>query len=95
MRRRRILHGLWRDGLHSRTDLHHPKEWFVFPDYGRVLHDQCIQGTYVDANGKEYTMKPEGKLQVKWHKQEYAFPDGENMNWPIRNTASKNGIPTA
>lgn len=53
------------------------KNGSFFPDYGRVLHDQCIQGTYVGKDGKEYEMKPEGKLQVKWHKQQFAFPDGE------------------
>lgn len=53
------------------------KNGSFFPDYGRVLHDQCIQGTYVGKDGKTYEMKPEGKLQVKWHKQQYAFADGE------------------
>ena len=53
------------------------KNGSFFPDYGRVLHDQAIEGTYVDKDGKELTIKPEGKLKVKWHKQQYAFPDGE------------------
>ena len=53
------------------------KNGSFFPDYGRVLHDQCIQGTYVSADGTEYEMKAEGKLKVKWNKQTFSFPDGE------------------
>lgn len=37
-----------------------------FKDYGRVLHDQAIYG-----------VKPEGKLSVKWHFEQFTFPDGE------------------
>lgn len=37
-----------------------------FSDYGRVLHDQAIEG-----------VKPEGKLKVKWADEEtVTFPDG-------------------
>ena len=50
------------------------KNGSFFPDYGRVLHDQAIEGTYVDKDGKELTIKPEGKLKVKWHKQQHALP---------------------
>ena len=53
------------------------KNGSFFPDYGRVLHDQCVQGTYTDKDGKQIEMKAEGKLKVKWHMQQFAFPDGE------------------
>ena len=53
------------------------KNGSFFPDYGRVLHDQCVQGTYTDKDGKKIEMKAEGKLKVKWHMQQFAFPDGE------------------
>lgn len=46
-----------------------------FPDYGRVLHDQSIEG-----------VKPEGKLKVKWaDEQAIVFPDGEvcKLTYPI------------
>lgn len=37
-----------------------------FRQYGRVLHDQAIYG-----------VKPEGKLKVDWHFEQFTFPDGE------------------
>lgn len=37
-----------------------------FQNYGRVLHDQAIYG-----------VKAEGKLQCRWHGQDFTFPDGE------------------
>lgn len=37
-----------------------------FRQYGRVLHDQAIYG-----------VKPEGKLKVDWHFEQFSFPDGE------------------
>ncbi len=37
-----------------------------FQNYGRVLHDQAIYG-----------VKPEGKLSVEWHYDQFEFPDGE------------------
>ena len=42
------------------------KNGAFFQNYGRVLHDQAIYG-----------VKPEGKLNVKWHYEKGAFPDGE------------------
>lgn len=38
----------------------------LFQNYGRVLHDQAIYG-----------VKPEGKLNVEWHYDQFEFPDGE------------------
>ncbi len=42
------------------------KNGAFFKDYGRVLHDQSIYG-----------VEAEGKLNVTWHYEEGAFPDGE------------------
>ena len=42
------------------------KNGAFFQGYGRVLHDQAIYG-----------VQPEGKLNVKWHYEQGAFPDGE------------------
>ena len=42
------------------------KNGAFFQNYGRVLHDQAIYG-----------VEPEGKLNVKWHYEQGAFPDGE------------------
>lgn len=37
-----------------------------FQNYGRVLHDQSIYG-----------IQAEGKLQCRWHYEDFEFPDGE------------------
>ena len=37
-----------------------------FQHYGRVLHDQTIYG-----------VQPEGKLECRWHEEQFTFPDGE------------------
>lgn len=36
-----------------------------FPDYGRVLHDQSVYG-----------VQAEGKLECRWHSEQFQFPDG-------------------
>lgn len=41
----------------------------VFPEYGRVLHDQAIYGS-----------KPEGKLKATYTEQTYQFHDGEKYS---------------
>lgn len=38
-----------------------------FQNYGRVLHDQSIYG-----------VTAEGRLQCRWHYQDFQFPDGEH-----------------
>lgn len=51
------------------------KNGSFFPDYGRVLHDQSIEG-----------VKPEGKVKVKWMpEQTITFPDGEvcKLTYPV------------
>lgn len=40
-----------------------------FQNYGRVLHDQTIYG-----------VRPEGKLQCRWHEEQFAFPDGDSYS---------------
>lgn len=42
------------------------KNGAFFRDYGRVLHDQSIYG-----------VEPEGKLEVEWRFEQFAFPDGD------------------
>ena len=37
------------------------KNGSFFPDYGRVLHDQCVQGTYTDKDGKNPTLTKFGQ----------------------------------
>lgn len=43
------------------------KNGALFPNYGRVLHDQSIYGTTA-----------EGKLRCRWHYQTFTFPDGDS-----------------
>ncbi len=42
------------------------KNGAFFQNYGRVIHDQSIYG-----------VTAEGKLQCRWHYQDFTFPDGE------------------
>ena len=42
------------------------KNGAFFQNYGRVIHDQSIMG-----------VTAEGKLECRWHTQEFQFPDGE------------------
>ena len=42
------------------------KNGAFFQDYGRVLHDQSIYG-----------VTAEGKLECRWHEEQFTFPDGE------------------
>ena len=42
------------------------KNGAFFQNYGRVVHDQSIYG-----------VTAEGKLQCRWHYQDFTFPDGE------------------
>ena len=42
------------------------KNGAFFQNYGRVIHDQSIYG-----------VQAEGKLQCRWHHQDFKFPDGE------------------
>ena len=42
------------------------KNGAFFQNYGRVLHDQSIYG-----------VTAEGKLECRWHYQQFQFPDGE------------------
>lgn len=42
------------------------KNGAFFQNYGRVIHDQSIYG-----------VQAEGKLQCRWHYQDFKFPDGE------------------
>jgi len=42
------------------------KNGAFFQNYGRVIHDQSIYG-----------VTAEGKLQCRWHYQNFTFPDGE------------------
>ena len=42
------------------------KNGAFFQNYGRVIHDQSIYG-----------VTAEGKLQCRWHYQDFKFPDGE------------------
>ena len=42
------------------------KNGAFFQDYGRVIHDQNIMG-----------VTAEGKLECRWHSQQFQFPDGE------------------
>lgn len=44
-----------------------------FQQYGRVLHDQAIYG-----------VQAEGKLECRWHEEQFTFPDGEpySLVWP-------------
>lgn len=42
------------------------KNGAFFQNYGRVIHDQSIMG-----------VTAEGKLQCRWHSQQFYFPDGE------------------
>ncbi len=42
------------------------KNGAFFQNYGRVIHDQSIYG-----------VTAEGKLQCRWHYQDFMFPDGE------------------
>ena len=42
------------------------KNGAFFQDYGRVIHDQSIMG-----------VTAEGKLECRWHSQQFTFPDGE------------------
>lgn len=42
------------------------KNGAFFQNYGRVLHDQSIYG-----------VTAEGKLECRWHEQDFEFPDGE------------------
>ena len=65
------------------------KNGSFFPDYGRVLHDQCIQGTYVGKDGKTYEMKPEGKLSGT--SSNSPFPMVRLTNWLIQNIAFQSG----
>ena len=41
------------------------KNGAFFQDYGRVIHDQSIMG-----------VTAEGKLECRWHSQQFTFPDG-------------------
>ena len=41
------------------------KNGAFFQDYGRVIHDQSIYG-----------VTAEGKLECRWHTQQFQFPDG-------------------
>ena len=43
------------------------KNGAFFQNYGRVLHDQSIYG-----------VTAEGKLECRWHYQQFHFPDGES-----------------
>ena len=42
------------------------KNGAFFQDYGRVVHDQSIMG-----------VTAEGKLECRWHAEQFQFPDGE------------------
>ena len=42
------------------------KNGAFFQDYGRVIHDQSIMG-----------VTAEGKLECRWHSEQFQFPDGE------------------
>lgn len=42
------------------------KNGAFFQNYGRVLHDQSIYG-----------VTAEGKLECRWHEEDFEFPDGE------------------
>ena len=42
------------------------KNGAFFQNYGRVIHDQSIMG-----------VTAEGKLECRWHSQQFQFPDGE------------------
>ncbi len=45
------------------------KNGAFFQNYGRVVHDQSIYG-----------VSAEGKLECRWHEQQFQFPDGENYS---------------
>lgn len=45
------------------------KNGTFFQNYGRVLHDQSIYG-----------VTAEGKLECRWHEEQFAFPDGETYS---------------
>jgi len=45
------------------------KNGAFFQNYGRVLHDQSIYG-----------VTAEGKLECRWHEQQFQFPDGETYS---------------